>query len=189
MLESLKSSIIDCKKTNLNEVDFSNCEELTIWHYNPVSRLLSDLIHARYIKSLKIYHSNIVSFEGLETFNHLKNLETDYCRNLLSFDGIPSGISFLMIEHAPNLANYDKLAKMKNIEILRIHESGNIANLSFLNSMVMLREFRFVNTSISDGNLQPLIDHSPKLEAVAFNNKRHYSHTLKQIQEILGIAY
>lgn len=188
MLECLRSTIIDCKKVKLNEIDFSDCEDLTIWHYNPVSRSLDELPHAKYIASLKIYHSNITSFEGLEGFEHLKKLEADYCRNLLSFDGIPSGVSFLMIEHAPKLSCYDLLTGMKSIEVLRLHECGDIADLSFLNGMDMLREFRFVNTSISDGNLQPLIDHSPKLEAIAFNNKRHYSHTLKKIQEILGIS-
>lgn len=188
MLDSLQSSIVDCKKIELSEIDFSNCEDLTIWHYNPKSLSLKDLPQAKYIKSLKIYHSNISNLDGLKRFEFLKKLELAYCRNLSSFYGIPCGVSFLMVEHAPNLANYDELAQMKNIEVLRLHECGNIANLSFLNSMIMLREFRFVNTSISDGNLQPLIDHSPKLEALAFNNKRHYSHSLKQIQEILGIS-
>lgn len=188
MLECLPSTIVDCKKINLNEVDFTNCEDLTIWHYNPASRSLNDLPYAKYIKSLKIYHSNITSFDGLERFGCLKNLETAYCRNLMSFDGLPMDVSFLMIEHAPKLSDYDKLARLKNVEVLRLHECGNMADLSFISSMDMLREFRFVNTSISDGNLQPLIEHYPKLQAIAFNNKRYYSHTLKQIHELLSIS-
>lgn len=189
LLDSLQTSIIDCQKVELSEIDFSDCEDLTIWHFNPKSRSLKDLPQAKYIKSLKIYHTNITDLAGLDRFEFLKNLELAYCRNLSSLSGIPCGVSFLMVEHAPNLANYDILAQMKNIEVLRLHECGNIPDLSFLSGMNMLREFRFVNTSISDGNLQPLIDHSPKLEALAFNNKRYYSHLLKQIHRILGISF
>jgi len=57
-----------------------------------------------------------------------------------------------------------------------------------LERLPLLTEFRFVNTSIKDGNMQPLIDHRPKLTAVAFNNKRHYSHTLEKVLDELGIT-
>ncbi len=92
-----------------------------------------------------------------------------------------------MIEHAKRIKNYDVLQSLSELKTLRVHESAPFADISFINSLSRLTEFRFVNTTVIDGNMQPLLEHKPRLEAVAFNNKRHYSHTEKQIKQELCI--
>lgn len=188
MLECMPSTVIDCKRIKLNEADLSNCGDLTLWHFNPNSRSFEELPELRHINRLCVNFTNIESLNGLEKLSDLKRLELAYCPKLSSLDGLPDTLDFLMIEHAGKLCGYKQIAAAKGLNVLRLHECGDIENLNFLDSFPLLTEFRFVNTSISGGNLQPLIDHIPKLTAVAFNNKRHYSHTLKQVLGELGIT-
>ncbi|MGN1108037.1 MAG: hypothetical protein ACI4RK_01530, partial [Oscillospiraceae bacterium] len=185
MLSCSSSSVVDCKIVSLSEIDFSDCEELTVWHYNPSSHSFVDFPDARYIKTLRVYHSNITDFSGMDRFPYLRALEMAYCPKLFSFCGFPDKLTFLMIEHARKLTHYEALGGRKTIETLRLFECGDIADLSFIAEMPALREFRLFNTNVADGDLQPLLDHVPRLETVVFNNKRHYSHTEKQIQEEL----
>lgn len=187
-LDCMPSTVIDCKKIKLKEIDFSNCEDLTIWHFNPDSHSFEELPELKQIKRLCVNFTNAESLNGLEKLPDLKRLELAYCPKLTSLDGLPDSLDFLMIEHAGKLCGYEKISALKGLKVLRLHECGDIESLNFLNSLPQLTEFRFVNTSIADGNLQPLISHIPKLTAVAFSNKRHYSHTLKQVLEELGIT-
>lgn len=185
MLSCSYSSVVDCKQVNLSKIDFSDCEELTVWHYNPSSHSFMDFPDAKYIRTLRVYFTNITDFSGMDRFPYLRSLEMNYCPKLSSFCGFPDNVTFLMIEHARKLAHYEALGGKNTIETLRLFECGDIADLSFIAEMPALCEFRLFNTSVADGNLQPLLDHVPKLETVVFNNKRHYSHTEKQIQELL----
>lgn len=188
MLECMPTTIIDCKKIKLSEVDFSDCENLTLWHFNPPSRSFEDLPEAKYIRELHVVFTNAESLSGLERFPYLKHLELDYCPKLTSLDGIPDTLDFLMAEHAKRLSGYGFIENADRLRVLRLHECGDIESLSFIERLPLLTEFRFVNTSVKDGNMQPLIDHRPKLTAVAFNNKRHYSHTLEKVLDELGIT-
>ena len=187
MLKCSPVTIIDCQKTELNEIDFSDCEDLTVWHYNPSSHSLVDLLSAKYILTLKIYFTNVTTLSGLENFQNLIHFEINHCPKLESIADLPQTLEFVMIEHAKRIQNYDVLQSLSELKTLRVHESAPFANISFINSLNQLTEFRFVNTAVIDGNMQPLIEHKPKLKAVAFNNKRHYSHTEKQIRQELCI--
>lgn len=188
MLECMPAMVIDCKEIKLNEVDFSNCEDLTLWHFNPPSHSFEELPEVKNVRVLRVYFTNAESLSGLENLPYLKRLELDYCPKLTALDGIPDTLEFLMIEHAKKLSGHDRIKAAGKLRVLRLHECGNIESLSFLEYLPLLTEFRFVNTSVTDGNMQPLIDHRPKLTAVAFNNKRHYSHKLDKVLEELGIT-
>lgn len=188
MLECMPSTVIDCNTVKLGEVDFSNCEDLTFWRFNTKSHSFEELPELPHINRLCVNYTNAESLEGLDKIPNLKRLELAYCPKLSSFDGLPDTLEFLMIEHAKKLCGYEQIAAVKGLKVLRLHECGDIENLNFLDSLPLLTEFRFFNTSVKDGNLQPLIDHIPKLTAAAFNNKRHYSHTLKQVLDELGIT-
>ncbi|MDE7303291.1 MAG: hypothetical protein K2N60_08260, partial [Oscillospiraceae bacterium] len=63
----------------------------------------------------------------------------------------------------------------------------DIDSLDFILDMPKLREISFVNSNIIDGDMTPLLKHSPKLEFVGFNNKRHYSHLWEDVCRQLNL--
>ena len=57
--------------------------------------------------------------------------------------------------------------------------------MGFLDRFRRLRDFRFVDTKVLDGDLSPLLS-LPKLESIGTMDKRHYSHTTAEIMAALA---
>ena len=54
--------------------------------------------------------------------------------------------------------------------------------ISFIRKMKNLKFFSFVKTNIKDGDITPCLG----LEYAGFDDKRHYSHRMKQVNRIIS---
>lgn len=179
----------DWKKTKLNELDFTDCIHMTIWHHNSPDHDFSNLPDVPGLKSLVINFSNSETIAGLEKYPCLERLELYYVSKMKTISGIETlgGLDLLSIFNAKKTADFSEIGRLSNIETLRLCDCGDIPDIKFISGMSMLKSFSFDGSSIIDGDMRPLLEHEPPLEFVGFNNKRHYSHSWEDVCKQLGL--
>lgn len=173
---------IDYSSDNNYPLDSSACEALHIRHFNPASKSFCNLPDAPELKYLEVNFSNCTDLVGLEKYPHLQRLDLNYCTKLETLDGIERlshDIYCLWIDHSPKLTGHSAAAPLPNLKTLALHSCGTIQDLGFVNELNKLT--MFMNTDVADGNMLPLIRHTPNFEFVSFTNKRHFSHKCKDI--------
>jgi protein phosphatase 1 regulatory subunit 7 len=158
-------------------------EDLSLWGYAPKSRDLVSLPAYQKLKLLNLVSGSIERLDGIERLGALREAEFDYLRQLRSVAAIGGcGIEILHIEASTKIEDFGSLASCPKLRLFRYANCGSLPSLSVLDNFKALEDFRFVNTNILDGDLTPLL----KLKSTAFLNKRHYSHTDKQIAIAIG---
>ena len=181
---------IDCKTKSLSDFVYDDCTYLTLWHYNPKTKDLTQLPKIMDLKTLIINLTNIETLKGIEKFKNLERLELYYCRNLNSLhelSKIKNTLQYLQVDNAKKIQDYKILGDLDNLKVLALNKDAPIDNLDFILKLTSLEDLRFVNTNVKNGDLSPILRHLPLLKFVGFLNKRHYSHTESEINEYLGI--
>jgi hypothetical protein len=118
----------------------------------------------------------------------LRRLEMHRCVKLESADGLAEScpeLRHLHIDISKKFRDLPNLLKLKKLEVLCLSRCGDLPDLKFLAKFPNLRDFRFVDTNVLDGDLSPLLT-LPKLESVGTLNKKHYSPTADEIKEALA---
>lgn len=153
------TSLVICKYPFPNLVQFSALRNLEILHIYSSKIQNLDGVEKLSIRELSLARNNkLEDIHKINEVSSLENLEIECCKKLLDF-------SFLKGN--------------SNIEDLFIDKLDSI---DFVESMPNLKKINFWNCK--DGNMTPLLK-SQSLEDVNFYpNKRHYTHTLKEIEEI-----
>lgn len=153
------TSLVICKYPFPNLVQFSALRNLEILHIYGSKIQNLDGVEKLSISELSLARNNkLDDIHKINEVSSLENLEIECCKKLLDF-------SFLKGN--------------SNIEDLFIDKLDSI---DFVESMPNLKKINFWNCK--DGNMTPLLK-SQSLEDVNFYpNKRHYTHTLKEIEEI-----
>lgn len=152
-----------------------------LWTYG--NFLNKNLVHLQDLYELEVLgitQGNITSLDGIDGLRNLIKLELNYLKNLTDISQIKyvsDTIKAIEIENCPCISGYDIIGNLHNVDTLYIKKCSPIHSISFINYMKKLKTFSFVGTTIEDGDLTPCL----KLEFVYFNNKKHYSHTLKQV--------
>ena len=134
----------------------------------------------RNLEVLHIYGSKIQNLDGVEKFS-IRELSLARNNKLDDIHKINevSSLENLEIECCKKLLDFSFLKDNSYIEDLFIDKLDSI---DFVESMPNLKKINFWNCK--DGNMTPLLK-SQSLEDVNFYpNKRHYTHTLKEIEEI-----
>jgi len=130
------------------------------------------------LNNLRILNSPIRSLEGLASLKKLVSLEIANFRKLESLKGIETltQLEELQIHGCKKIDNIELLARLTNLKILYLCNVGMIDNIKPLLNLKELEQFIFYeDTNIADGDLTPLTK-LPKLNYVAFQNRKHYSH-------------
>lgn len=153
------TSLVICKYPFPNLVQFSALRNLEILHIYGSKIQNLDGVEKLSIRELSLARNNkLDDIHKINEVSSLENLEIECCKKLLDF-------SFLKGN--------------SNIKDLFIDKLDSI---DFVESMPNLKKINFWNCK--DGNMTPLLK-SQSLEDVNFYpNKRHYTHTLKEIEEI-----
>ena len=162
--------------TNLDKAYSLN--SLVICKYPfPDLLLLSAL---RNLEILHIYSSQIQSLNGVErlSIRELCLARNNKLEDIHQINEV-SSLESLQIEGCRRLENFSVLKGNSHIEDLFIDKLDSI---DFVESMPHLKKINFWNCK--DGNMSPLLK-SQSLEVVNFYpNKKHYTHTLKEIEEV-----
>ena len=178
---------VSCEWPEIEQMDLSEIEYLIIWHHKNSIKDLSNLPNIPKLKYLEINWSNSLSLEGLEKYNSLKRLEIHMCTKLESIEDISSlknSLEYVHFNGCKKINNHEKIIACKKLDTLCFNKCGEIKSLDFILSLPNLKDFRFVNTNILDGNLNPIIEH-PKLKSIGMLNKRNYSHKSRAIEKLL----
>lgn len=170
--------------------NFGVCKSLIVWHFNPKSKSFCDLPCAEQLERLEINWANPTSFNGLGKFKKLRELELYYCSKINSLDGLTEinpELSLLSIFNVKKVNDFSDIGYFKKVENLRICDCGDIDSIDFILDMPNLKKISFAGSNVTDGDMTTLLKHSPKLEFVGFDNKRHYSHSWEDVCRQLGL--
>lgn len=178
-LEDLR---IDMK--NVTGLDKLNClKKLALWSYNPKSKDLSEISALRSLEELELIKSNINSFKGCEKLQNLKLIDCAYMSKLTNIDyleQIKDTLKLLSFQSCKNIQNHDYVKYLTNLEWLDFHRCGQMDTIEFIKYMPNLKHFTFLGTDVLDGNIAPC----EGIEYVAFTNKKHFSHKMKDFKKV-----
>ncbi len=180
--KDFKENIIATENKN-----FDNAEYAIIWHLKGNHKSFDNLSSNDNLLYLELNWANIKNLDGIEKFQHLKRLELHYCTKLESDFGlnqIKDSLEFLHINTSKKFKFTDNLLQLKKLRVLCLNTCQPIDNLDFLKNFPNLIDFRFVNTNVLDGNLNPILEH-PTIRTVGFLNKKHYNYKDEKIKSEL----
>jgi hypothetical protein len=136
----------------------------------------------RNLEWLEIVQSSLASLRGIENLQSLNNLELNYINNLENLQGIEEmrgSLCYLMINKCNKIKDYSSICSLVKLKKLVIIDSANIDSLACLNNLHDLKHLH-LNVDVLDGDMTPCLG----IEKVFFVNKKHFSHTLKQIMQL-----
>lgn len=166
-------------------VGINNChniKDLYLTKYKPKTKNLSELSELASLEKLTLCLPNIVSLEGIKHLQKLTYLELYRATRLESIeelDWIKNSLNELRFETCKKIQNPDVVSCLQNLKTLKFINCIEIDNIRFINQMQNLKDFIFVDTNILDGDLSPCLN----LEYSGFFNKKHYSHTFKELND------
>jgi hypothetical protein len=135
---------------------------------------------------LSLVQSPLISIKGVGRFSHLERLELAYLTKLESIAAVAElkngRLEILDCEVCRKMQDHETVKEVPSLHVLRFNDCGEIPGIDFLDGMPNLREFRFVDTNVKDGNLRPLL----RLDSVGFFRKKHYSHTPEEVDAIIS---
>ena len=161
----------------------SNCthlQNLLLYSYNPKNNDRSDIANLSWIKKLEIVRSNLKSLNILSDFNKLEELSLYYrskLEKLCYLDNCNETLRILVFDHCKSIINHDYASQLQGLEVLAYNNSKVIPSINFIKKMTTLKRFRFLGTDVEDGDVSACIG----LEYAAFTNKKHFSHTMEQV--------
>lgn len=179
----------DCKekKIKYENTKFEDAEYAILWHMKHKNESFDYLYSSENLQLLELHSANLKDFTGVDKFRNLKRLELHYCTKLKSdigIENISQTLQNLHINQSKKFVISDRILNLKELRVLRLNSCGPIDNLDFLKEFPNLVDFRFVDTTIIDGNLTPILEH-PTLQSVGFLNKRHYNIKEKEMDFLL----
>jgi len=180
--QDFKENSIQTENKNLDDSEYA-----IIWHLKEKLNSFDNLSETDKLLYLELNSANIKNLTGLEKFNNLKRLELHYCIKLEDDKGlskISNSLEFLHINQSKKFMFTDELLKLKKLKVLRLNACAPIENLNFLSNFPNLIDFRFVDTNILDGNLEPILEH-PAIRTVTFLNKKQYNYKSEKIKQEL----
>ena len=150
------------RKENLEDLqELSNLEALTITS--------SPIKYLKGIENLKISRLRLYYLTKLENLNYI--------------EGLAEYIKELDIHACKKIKNIQQIASLTNLEMLGLNNCGEIDNIKPIKNLKKLYRFNFrESTNILDGDVTPCFD----LKDVAFQNRKHYTHTYEEINKVIN---
>lgn len=144
------------------------------------SKAFSNLIN---LQSLSIASSALAEINYLKNLNKLNFLGLYELKKLSSLTGIEDlvNLNILEITGCIQINSLEPVKNLKTLERLHIINSERIDSLSPVGNLPRLQELIFYeSTNVVDGDLTYIFK-LDNLKKVAFQNRRHYTHTREEI--------
>jgi hypothetical protein len=159
---------------------------LTLFKYK--SNDFSDIPVTTSVTKLELVQATMTSLNGVDAHTHIQNLRIERCPKLTSIGavvGLNDGkLESLVFSRCRKIADIEKLGEMTNITRLVIEFCGSIGSLDFLEGCKNLSGFGCYETNVLSGDLNPLL-RLPNLTFAGTGNKRHYSPTESELNQLL----
>lgn len=143
-------------------------------------RDLADFSGMLQLEALRLYSpTRLESLAGIECLTELARFELALAKRLTSLSGIEAlkNLLCLHIGTCTKIRDISPVATLNRLRELFLNNCGEIESVRPLRSLQDLEKIIFYeSTNVLDGDLTPLKG-LPKLKEVAFQNRRHYSHT------------
>ena len=159
---------------------------LFIWHHKSEDGDLGNLDVPARLTYLHFLSSNARNIGALPT--GLRRLEMHRCLKVETAKGLAANcpeLRHLRLDNSKKFRDLPELFKLKKLEVLCLNGCGELPNLRFLAEFPHLRDFRFVETNVIDGDLSPLLS-LPKLEFFGTADKRHYRPSAAEIRAAIA---
>ena len=158
-------------------------QTLAIWSFKTRSKSLAEFPAYKNLSKLQLIRGNLTQLDGIERLTSLKNGDFSYLNQLNSIKALGgTKIEFLSLENCKKVIDYEALKACTYLNLLVLSGQGKIPSLKFINDFQALEELRFIETTISDRDMTPLLN----LKKAAFNRCNYYSHTPEQINQLLS---
>jgi protein phosphatase 1 regulatory subunit 7 len=160
----------------------NNLHRLYLRKYHPRSHDLTELSDLVHLTRLEIVQSPIISLKGVGELDKLERLEFYYLTKLERIDEIEKlskSLKYLYFDVCRKIKNHDHAQVMRSLEVLAFNNCGTIPSIKFIEKMPKLKDFRFVDTNVLDGDMTPCLP----LEYAGFLKKRHFSHSPEEVNQ------
>ena len=137
------------------------------------------------LSELCLESSRLETLNGIECFRNLKWLDLFRCPKLESLDAISeaSFIEKVRIGRCSKRSDLAPIGKLSELKELDIEDGGDIQSLAPIAKCRKLEVLRVAGkTTVLDGDFTPLAK-MPKLRAVFFAPREHYSHTATELEK------
>ncbi len=181
----LKQVFIDWE--NMGVETLFNCpqlESVSIMKYNGLS--LSNFEALPNLKELVLYEPKVISLNGIGNLKCLEKFEISNARKLQDLGDIENvqTLKNLFIFGANNVNDFTPIMYLKNLRVLNLGNLGKISTIRFMETLKNLEEcYLGESTNVVDGDMSVLANlrENHNLKRVIFTNRKHYSHTRKQL--------
>lgn len=161
----------------------SKLKHLYFRHYKPRSKDLTELPSLTNLEFLGIIQSPIESTKGVGKFKKLKRINLAYLPKLTTLcdmENLP--IEVAEVQNCKQLRNLEHFGVAKTLKKLICDKCGAIKSIKFIRKLKGLDHFAFLDMDVLDGDMSPCLS----VSYTVFTNKKHFSHTVRQIDELKG---
>jgi len=161
-------------------------ERMAWTNFRPKGKEISVLPQASRLNRLSLVSANISSMAGVEQYQTLTELSVCNAPKLSDVSALRAlaTIRALTLEGCKRLENAtDNIQHLPLVELSLI-KCGAIPSVSFVQRLHELRSLILLDTNVVDGDMSILLAH-PMLEHVAFNKKKHFSHSDRDVMNAL----
>lgn len=161
--------------------------ELRAWRFKPTSKDLAAFAGCVRLEQLTLIQTTIESLSGIEALEDLRYLDMAYAANVTSLEPLADpavDLREIAFQNMKKIADYAPLASISKLRRLKLSSCAPMPDLRWTAGMDALDFFSFVETSVKDNDLTPLLN-LPRLRYVGTMNKRSYSHTAEAIMDEL----
>ncbi len=134
------------------------------------------------LETLRVSGGNLESFEGLQASKTLGDIEISHCAKLIDISQLSEipELKKLSVEKCKHIRDYSFLSGNNSLETFFASE------LDSLDLIPNLKKIQFVKFwEVKDGDLQPLLDSKTLKRVDFFPQKKNYTHTKEEINNLL----
>ena len=147
------------------------------------AKTLEELSGLSALRSLQLANGPLTSLAGCDRWPLLEELALGRLFRLIDADAVAlcQSLRVLELRQCRRLTSLDAFAALRQLRRLLVIDAGAIESLRPLRGLAELElEIFFGSTDVLDGDLTVLFE-LPRLQSVAFADRRHYTHKLEQV--------